>query len=143
MGINSNMNDNKLYVLPRYRVYFDYEIATKYKPIVYSHECLSGDPAGAYYRFVAKDDTRETCIQYFFYWGYQSCMMASHTYDYEPIFVYLKDGNSSPQMIVNSGLGGPECGFHKNEIRPAIGDRSEFEGRFSEQSVSKTGPSFW
>ena len=45
MGINSNMNDNKLYVLPRYRVYFDDEIATKYKPIVYSHECLSGDPA--------------------------------------------------------------------------------------------------
>ena len=64
----------KLYVLPRYRVYFDDKIATKYKAIVYSHECLSGDPA-AYYRFVAKDDTLETCIQYFFYWGYQSCMM--------------------------------------------------------------------
>jgi hypothetical protein len=128
---NDIMGDNKFYVLPRYRVYFDDVMATKYKPIVYSHECLSGDPEAVYYRIVAKDDTREICIQYFFYWAYQNCMMASHRYDYEPIFVYFKEGSTTPEMIVNGGLGGPECGFHKNEIRPAIGERSEFEVHFS------------
>jgi hypothetical protein len=106
-------------------VHFDDELATKYRPIVYSHECLSGDPEAAYYRIVSDGDRGKICIQYFFYWAYQSCMMASHRYDYEPIFIYLKEGSSSLQMIVNGGLGGPECGFHKNEIRPAIGERSE------------------
>ena len=54
-----------------------------------------------------------------------------------PIFIYLKEGNSSPQMIVNSGLGGPDCDFHKNEIHPSIGDRSAFEVHFSEKMCSK------
>jgi hypothetical protein len=127
VNIDNNIIDNKSYVLPQYRVHFDEELATKYKPIVYSHECLSDDPEAIYYRIVAKDDTREICIQYFFYWAYQSCMMASHRYDYEPIFIYLKEGSTTPHMIVNGGLGGPECGFHKNEIRPSIGERSEYE----------------
>ena len=36
-------------------------------------------------------------------------MMASHTYDYEAIFIYLKEDNPSPpQLIVNGGLGGVE-----------------------------------
>lgn len=40
------------YVLPNYRAYFDDELATQYKPIVYSHECLSGDPKAIYYRVI-------------------------------------------------------------------------------------------
>lgn len=127
---DDTISDNKFYVLPKYRVYFDDAAAAEYKPIVYSHECLSGDPGGIYYRIVAKDDTREICIQYYFYWDYQYCMMASHRYDYEPVFVYLKEGGTTLQMIVNGGLGGPECGFHKNEIRPAVGQRSEIEEHF-------------
>jgi hypothetical protein len=126
------------YVLPRYRVFFDDGLAARYKPTVYSHECLSGDPEGIYYRIIAKGGhEEEVCIEYFFYWAYQHCMMASHRYDYEPIFVYLKNGNASPQMIVNGGLGGPECDFHKIEIRPEIGERSEFEIHFLEKMCAE------
>jgi hypothetical protein len=134
------------YVLPKYRVYFDDELATTYKPIIYSHECLSGDPKAVYYRVILKEedhdaDTKELCIQYFFYWDYQHCMMTSHRYDYEPIFIYLKQyKNNNPtsiQLIVNGGLGGPKCGFHKNEIRPTIGERSVHEIHFSEKISPK------
>jgi hypothetical protein len=84
-----------MYVLPKYRVYFDDELAKTHKPMIYSHECLSGDPTAVYYRIISKVkedndvDTKELCIQYFFYWDCQHCMMASHRYDYEPIFIYL------------------------------------------------------
>lgn len=136
---NENIIDSSCstYVLPNYRVYFNDALAIKYKPIIYSHECLSGDPKAIYYRVISKDDTKEVCIQYFFYWAYQHCMMASHTYDYEPIFIYLKEDKSSPQLIVNGGLGSPECGFHKNEIRPAIGERSIYEIHYSENMSPK------
>jgi hypothetical protein len=43
---DNNVGDNKLYILPKYGVYFDDVMATEYKPIVYSSECLSGDPEG-------------------------------------------------------------------------------------------------
>lgn len=58
-------------------------------------------------------------------------------YDYDPIFIYLREGSATPHMIVNSGLGGPECGFHKNEIRPATGERSGFEVLFSAKMCPK------
>src|SRR3954452_20947519 len=123
---NKKNNNNSLYILPKYEVYFDDEIASKYKPIVFSHECLSGDPEGLYYRIVANDEENEICIQYFFYWNHQWCMMASHKYDYEPIFIYMsRDNTSLPKLIVNGGLGGVKCGFHKNEIRPKTGVRSD------------------
>lgn len=138
MTVRDNIiSDNKLYTLPKYRVHFDDAKAAEYKPIVYSHECLSGDPEAIYYRIVAKDDTGEICIQYYFDWDYQYCMMASHRYDYEPIVVFLRGGGTTPQMIINGGLGGPECGFHKNEIRPEIGERSEFEEHFSTKLCPK------
>lgn len=44
--------------------------------------------------------------------------MTSHGYDYEPIFIYLKSGDSNPYLIVNGGFGKPDCYFHKNEVRP-------------------------
>jgi hypothetical protein len=46
-------------VLPAYKVYFDDQLANKFKPIVYSHECLSGDPEGLYYRIVKRVDGEE------------------------------------------------------------------------------------
>jgi hypothetical protein len=117
-----------IYVLPAYKVYFDDQLANNYKPIVYSHECLSGDPEGLYYRIVKRVDREELCIQYFFYWLYQKCMVA-HRYDYEPILIYLKKDSS--YLIVNGGLGSMECKFHKNEVRPLEGIRSNDTVPFS------------
>ncbi|HET7285781.1 MAG TPA: hypothetical protein VFI70_13945, partial [Nitrososphaeraceae archaeon] len=128
---------NSKFALPQYRVYFNDVLATKYKPIAYSHECLSGDPQAICYRIIANDATQDMCIQFFFYWANQYCMMASHRYDYEAIFIYLEANDPNPQLIVNGGLGGPECGFHKNEIRPRAGERTGHELHFSEKTSSK------
>jgi hypothetical protein len=110
------------YTFPQYTVLFSENIAKCYQPIVYSYECLSGPPEAVYYRILAKEETKEElCIQCFFFWRYQHCHMASHRYDYEPIFVYLKDKGVKPHLIVNGGLGGVTCGFHKNEVQPRSG----------------------
>jgi hypothetical protein len=83
---------------------------------------MSGDPYALYYR-ILQNHKDEFCIQYFYYWQHQICMMASHGYDYEPIFIYLKSRNSTPYLIVNGGLAGPSCHFHKNEVRPRNGKK--------------------
>jgi hypothetical protein len=70
------------------------------------------------------------CIQYFFFWRYQHCYMISHRYDYEPIFIFLKDKEAKPFLIVNAGLGGANCRFHKNEIRPKKGKRDWLDIHF-------------
>jgi hypothetical protein len=31
---------------------------------------------------------------------------------------FFKDKETKHFLIVNAGLGGADCGFHKNEIRP-------------------------
>lgn len=50
--------------------------------------------------------------------------MASHGYDYEPIFIYLKsDISNNPCLIVNGGFAGPIYNFHKNEVRPQTGKK--------------------
>jgi hypothetical protein len=144
----SNETKSK-YALEQYGVLFDDALADKFKPIVYSHECLSGDPDSLFYRVLVKRSVEkmEFCIQYFFYWSYQWCMMASHRYDYEPIFIYLSHGLDNESnfddngldldsgltisLIVNGGLGSAECGFHKNEIRPLDGERSDSEVHFT------------
>jgi hypothetical protein len=128
------LGSNSAYVFPKYKVLFSEKLARAYKPIVYSHECLSGRPQAVYYRIIVKKEQRkELCIQYFFYWAYQYCMAASHRYDYEPIFIFLKerdDDDDNPYLIVNGGLGGPDCNFHKIEIRPRHGRREKFESHF-------------
>jgi hypothetical protein len=117
------------YAVQRYKVFFSVKLARKYEPIIYSSECMSGDPEALYYRILQrngnKDNESELCIQYFYYWQDQRCMMTSHGHDYEPIFIYLKkkSGDSNPHLIVNGGLGGPDCYFHKNEVRPLHGKR--------------------
>lgn len=73
----------------------------------------------------------EISIQYFFYWNYQLCIFSSHTYDYEPILIYLRKGTKHTHLIVNGGLAGIECRFHKNEIRPIRGERSSYINYFS------------
>jgi hypothetical protein len=115
------------YALGGYKVFFSTKLARQYEPIVYAGECMSGDPEGLYYR-ILQNHNNEFCIQYFYYWQYQNCMMTSHGYDYEPIFIYLKnkkyDDDLDLYLIVNGGLGGPDCHFHKNEVRPSHGRRN-------------------
>jgi hypothetical protein len=115
------------YALGGYKVFFSTKLARQYEPIVYAGECMSGDPEALYYR-ILQNDNNEFCIQYFYYWQYQNCMMTSHGYDYEPIFIYLKNKKSDDDLdlylIVNGGLGGPDCHFHKNEVRPSHGRRN-------------------
>jgi hypothetical protein len=50
-------------------------------------------------------------------------MMTSHGHDYEPIFINLKSDDSNPYLIVNGGLGKPDCHFHKNEVCPRKGKK--------------------
>lgn len=119
------------YVIPKYSVLFSDKLAERYKPIIYSHECLSGPPEAVYYRILLKETTKELCLQYFFFWRYQDCYMVSHKYDYEPIFVFLRDKETKPFLIVNAGLGGANCGFHKNEIRPKSGKRDWLDVHFN------------
>jgi hypothetical protein len=117
------------YALEGYKVFFSTKLAHRYEPIIYASECASGDPEALYYR-ILQNHNNEFCIQYFYYWQYQNCMMTSHGYDYEPIFTYLRskksdDGdNLDLYLIVNGGLGGPDCHFHKNEVRPSHGTRN-------------------
>jgi hypothetical protein len=118
------------YVLKGYKVFFSTKVARQYEPIVYEGECMSGDPEALYYRILVNQNN-EFCIQYFYYWQYQNCMMTSHGHDYEPIFIYLKNKNKKfddfdkldVYQIVNGGLGRPDCRFHKNEVRPIHGRR--------------------
>jgi hypothetical protein len=120
----SSLREHKSeFVLERYKVFFSDQLANRYQPIIYSGECMSGNPEGLYYRILKNSDKNEFCIQYFCYWLYQECMMTSHTYDYEPIFIYLKPDDPNPYLIVNSGLGGPDCNFSKNEVHPRHGKR--------------------
>ena len=118
------------YALPKYSLLFSDDLAKKYVPIIYSHECLSGPPEAVYYRILSKITTKELCLQYFFFWRYQHCYMVSHRYDHEPVFIFLRDKETCPFLIVNAGLGGVDCGFHKNEIRPKSGKRDQFDIHF-------------
>jgi hypothetical protein len=116
------------YVLGNYRVFFSNRLARKYEPIVYSGLCISGDPEAVYYRIV-NNDKQEFCIQYFYYWAYQRCAFSSHGFDYEPIFVYLRNDSPDVYLIVNGGFGQPDCNFHKNEVRPSTGTRDSMVQR--------------
>jgi hypothetical protein len=113
----------KSYALQGYKVFFSTKLARQYEPIVYAGECRSGDPEALYYR-ILKNPKNKLCIQYFYYWKHQNCPPASHNYDYEPIFIYLKFNDPKPYLIVNGGFAlGYGCNFHKNEVRPRKGKR--------------------
>jgi hypothetical protein len=104
--------------------------ANMFKPIVFLGQCLSGSPEGVYYRILANRPTGSSkifCTQYFYYWDEQFCFFASHRYDYEPIFVYVRQNEIKPFLIINGGLGWVPCRLHKIEIRPEDGKRSEEE----------------
>jgi hypothetical protein len=119
------------YKLEKYNSYFCDTLASFYKPIAYSNQCLSGPPEAVYYRIMGMNGSlEELCIQYFYYWDEQICIFSSHRYDYEPIFIYVKENQKKPTMIVNNGFGSVLCGFHKIEIRPQTGIRSKDEQHY-------------
>jgi hypothetical protein len=112
------------YTLDGYKVFFSAKLARQYEPIVYAGVCMSGDPEAVYYRILQNDKKSEFCIQYFYYWKYQSCWPESHNYDYEPIFIYLKPEDPNPYLIVNGGFAKEiNCRLHKNEVRPRKGKK--------------------
>src|ERR671923_2649050 len=117
MDLLSLKEHKSKYALEGYKVYFSDQLVRRYEPIVYAGECMSGDPEALYYRILQSKQKNQFCIQYFYYWEYQNCMMTSHGYDYEPIFIYVESDNdnsnknSSPYLIVNGGLGNPNCRF--------------------------------
>jgi hypothetical protein len=121
-------------------VFFSTKLARQYEPIVYEGECMSGDPEALYYRILQNLKNEKICIQYFYYWQYQNCMMTSHGYDYEPIFIYLKSGNSNPYLIVNGGLGNPDCRFHKNEVRPRKGKKDNDDDEKTQHITTNLSP---
>jgi hypothetical protein len=131
-------NTNTNFVFQGYGISFSNEMAKRYKPIVYSHKCESGPPKAVYYRIVTDNETKGSCIQYFYYWEHQNCLdfMASHRYDYEPIYIYVRNYDSFLSRIVNGGKGiEARCRFHKNEIRPRNGVRQRI-GSFFEVTLS-------
>jgi hypothetical protein len=128
------------YALKGYKVFFSTKLARQYEPIVYEGECMSGDPEALYYRILQNAKGDKICIQYFYYWQYQNCMMTSHGYDYEPIFIYLKSGNSNPYLIVNGGLGNPDCRFHKNEVHPRKGKRDNDDDDKTQHITANLSP---
>ncbi len=76
--------------LPKgYRVDFDDALAMAHLPHV-TGSGESTDPTeleSIHYRIVKSPE--EACIEYIYYWNFQ--LIPTHSYDYEPIYVYLKD----------------------------------------------------
>ena len=76
-----------------YTIDFDDTLAAKHVPVV--AESLALDPLdpsefeAIYYRIVNRTNA-ESCIEYIFYWNFQ--YLPPHSYDYEPIYVYLREG---------------------------------------------------
>jgi hypothetical protein len=77
-------------MLPKgYRVDFDDALAMTHLPHV-TGSGESTDPTeleSIYYRIAKSPE--ESCIEYIYYWNFQ--LVPTHSYDYEPIYVYLKD----------------------------------------------------
>lgn len=44
------------FVLPIYKTFFSDQLAQQYRPLLYSHECLSGPPKALYYRIVWRNN---------------------------------------------------------------------------------------
>ncbi len=125
--------------------YFCDSLASQYLPIVYGGDYANPPPYGIYYRILYDEPRTEYCIQYFLYWLEQNCLgrlpLADHKFDYEPILIYLSPPERHPIGIVSGGYSkylGPNCRFHKTEIRRKdILERDSAEDKFE----FKTSPS--
>jgi hypothetical protein len=76
---------------PGYQVNYDDRLAADHLPIVakYGYPLDPSELEAIYYRIV-KRSTADSCIEYIYYWNFQ--YFPPHSYDYEPIYVYLHDG---------------------------------------------------
>jgi len=78
-----------------------YDIANDYKPWLYNRtdQC----PDTVYYRVVKGFDPYTGfdayVIQYLAYWGCQDCFGAWHEYDYEPIFIWVRNIGERPYRV--------------------------------------------
>lgn len=125
-------SETSRYLLNHLRLFYCDLLASDYAPIVYGGSFYKPEATALYYRILATKDPTEICLQYYMYWPEQVCaggLMASHTYDYEPIFVFVRSPNEFCYRIVNGGYSsdGIRCRFHKTEIHSTGARRDEIE----------------
>ena len=78
-------------ILPAgYEINYDDTLAAHHLPIVAKYEALDPSELEAIYYRIMKRPPAESCIEYIYYWNFQ--YLPPHSYDYEPIYVYLHDG---------------------------------------------------
>lgn len=117
-------NDSFTYVEEGIDVLFDKDYAEKFQPIVYDRKGFGTDPEakGMYYRILEAGEVR--AIQLFIYWEKQDCTdeyplvgeFFSHSYDYEPVIVFVRGGKINKVVIAGAGgLTWPWLG-HQTEI---------------------------
>jgi hypothetical protein len=85
--------DPELYVekLPAgYAINYDDTLATNHLPVIAEYQALDPSELEAIYYRIVNRPHAESCIEYIFYWNFQ--YLPPHSYDYEPIYVYLRDG---------------------------------------------------
>jgi len=84
-----------------------YDIANDYKPWLYNRtdQC----PDAVYYRVVKGYDPYAGfdayVTQYFVYWQCQDCFGAWHEYDYEPIFIWVRNIGERPYRVAYDRMG--------------------------------------
>ena len=84
-----------------------YDIANDYKPWLYNRtdQC----PDTVYYRVVKGYDpyagSDAYVLQYFAYWRCQDCFGAWHEYDYEPIFIWVRNIGERPYRVAYDRMG--------------------------------------
>ncbi len=93
------------------------KIANDYKPRLYlnTDQC----PNAVYYRVIKGYDPYigfdAYLIQYFAYWRCQDCAPACHEYDYEPIFIWVRNIGERPYRVAYDHWGGI-LDWHVHEI---------------------------
>jgi hypothetical protein len=113
IGISTyGINDYSKYVIPGYKMYSGtdpvpgtgknaYKIADDYKPKLYldDDEC----PPNLYYRIIRGYDPyakfNAYLIMYYAYWRCQNPIEANHEYDYEPIFIWVRNIGEKPYRV--------------------------------------------
>jgi len=73
-----------------YEINYDDILAAHHLPIVAKYNALDPTELEAIYYRIVKRPPAESCIEYIYYWNFQ--YFPVHSYDYEPIYVYLHDG---------------------------------------------------
>jgi len=95
-----------------------YQVADDYKPWLYLWSSRFDQcPDAAYYRVVNGYDPYAEfdayLIQYFAYWDCQFCV-PGHDYDYEPIFIWVRNIGERPYRVAYDHWDSPN--FHTHEI---------------------------